>query len=362
MLETSLNILKKIEKGGYKAYIVGGFVRDYILGKSSTDIDINTNATPKQIKEIFPESFVPNELYGSITIIVNKFRFEITTFRKELSYHKNRKPIEIEYIDDLLEDLKRRDFTINTLCMDSNGNIIDLLNARLDIENKKIRTVGESSSKFKEDALRIMRAVRFATTLGFTLDDDVVAAIKGNKKYLNNISYNRKKEELDKIFISKNANIGVKILLDLELDKELEIYNLEQIKLSNDLIGIWSSLKVSKNYPFTKSERMLIEKIQEVSDLDNFDKKVLYTYGPYVNSIAAQNKGLDYSKVISIYNSLPINTKADIMITGKEISQILNRNPGSYIKDIYSVLEDKILAGELSNNKDAIYHYVVNNF
>ena len=125
MLEIALKLLKKIEKSGFSAYIVGGFVRDYIMGRNSADVDIATNATPKQLREIFPNSSIAKEAYGSITVVLKKVRFEITTFRRELTYYNNRKPIEIEYIDDLLEDLKRRDFTINTICLDKEINIVD---------------------------------------------------------------------------------------------------------------------------------------------------------------------------------------------------------------------------------------------
>ena len=135
MLDVAFSLLKEITSRSYKAYIVGGFVRDYLLGIESNDIDITTNATPKQIKEIFEDSCLPTEDYGSITVIKKGVRFEITTFRKEIEYANNRKPIEIKYIDDLFQDLLRRDFVINTLCMDQNGKILDYLGGQEDINN-----------------------------------------------------------------------------------------------------------------------------------------------------------------------------------------------------------------------------------
>ena len=104
MLKTALKLIKKIEENGYQAYIVGGFVRDKILGISSNDIDICTSARPSDIRNIFPTSCLPNEDYGSVTVIIKNIRFEITTFRKEITYINNRKPVEFEYIDNLLED------------------------------------------------------------------------------------------------------------------------------------------------------------------------------------------------------------------------------------------------------------------
>lgn len=362
MLEIALKLLKKIEKSGFSAYIVGGFVRDYIMGRNSADVDIATNATPKQLREIFPNSSIAKEAYGSITVVLKKVRFEITTFRRELTYYNNRKPIEIEYIDDLLEDLKRRDFTINTLCMDSNKNIIDLLDGRVDIDNKLIRTVGDSVEKFSEDALRILRAVRFATILNFNLTPEVYAAIIKTKKYLSNISYNRKKDELDKIFMSPNAKHGIELIKTLGLDSSLEIYNIDEIKLSTDLVGIWSSLNVSPNYPFTKTEKELMNKIKEVVPLDNYDRRVLYKYGPYVNRVAAINKGLDESVVVNVYNSLPIKAKGDINISAKKIMEILSMPPGKYLNKIYIDLENRIIDGLLVNDNKNIESYIINNY
>ena len=244
MQEAALKFIKEINSHGYESYIVGGFVRDYLLGIESHDIDIATNATPKEIKEIFEDSCLPAEDYGSVTVISKGIRFEITTFRKDISYINNRRPAEVKYIDNLKDDLLRRDFTINAICMDESGQIIDLLSGKDDIEKKVIRTIGDANHKFEEDCLRILRAVRFATILDFDLDDDVVKAIYSYKYLLKNLSYYRKKEELDKIFTCSNSMKGIKLLLDLGLDVELELPNLKDVKNTDDLIAVWSILNV----------------------------------------------------------------------------------------------------------------------
>ena len=244
MLEVALKLLEEITSRGFKAYIVGGFVRDYILGINSNDIDITTSATPKDIKEIFDDSCLPSEDYGSVTVIMKGIRFEITTFRKEIGYIDNRRPAEIKYIDDLYEDLLRRDFTINTICMDEKGNIVDLLNGQEDLKNGVIKTVGIAKDRFEEDVLRILRAVRFATILDFRLDNEVIEAIKDRRELLSSLSYNRKKEELDKIFGSSYANKGIELLLGLGLDKYLELDNLSKVKCTSSLIGVWTVLDV----------------------------------------------------------------------------------------------------------------------
>ncbi|MDD6223687.1 MAG: CCA tRNA nucleotidyltransferase [bacterium] len=363
MLDHALKLLNKIESCGFKAYIVGGFVRNYLLGMESTDIDICTNAKPKDIRGIFQMNCLPNEEYGSVTVIIKNMRYEITTFRKEYSYVDHRKPQNFEFIDDLCEDLKRRDFLINTMCMDCHGNILDILGGKKDLESKIIHTVGNSYERFSEDAFRILRAVRFATILDFQLSDEIKMAIFQTKHLLKDISYERKREELDKIFTSGNVLHGVSLLLELGLDQELELFHLSEVKNYDDLIGVWAQLRVDEDtYRFTAHERELIEKIQIVLDQDNYDSFVLYHYGLYVNSVAAGIKNLDKKRVTFLYNALPIHSIRDIVINGKDVYEVLGRRPGGYIKAILKDIEEKILTQELDNTRDQLLDYVLKKY
>ena len=362
MLDVGLKLLNELTEHGYKAYIVGGFVRDHLLGIESNDIDINTNATPKEVKEIFADSCLPNEDYGSVTVVLKGIRFEITTFRKESEYVNNRKPSEVKYIDDLYEDLVRRDFTINTICMDQNGKILDYLGGREDLDKKIIRTVGDAYNKFNEDSLRILRAIRFATILDFKLDDEAVEAIKKTGYLLNNLSYYRKKEELDKIFTSPNYKNGIQLLLELGLDKELEIPNLSKVLESDtsSLIGIWSILNVTDKYPFNKNELELIHSINEVIPMNNMDPMTLYRYGLYVNSVAGEIKRQDIKDITESYVGLVIKSRKDIAIDSQKIMAVLHREPGKYLKDIYDDIEREILYRRLDNNEESICEYIGN--
>lgn len=358
MLDKALKFIKKIEDNGFEAYIVGGFVRDYLLGIESNDVDICTNAKPSDIRKIFKDHCLPNEDYGSV--VVNKnIRCEVTTFRKEISYIDNRKPVEYVYIDSLLEDLNRRDFTINTICMNKNKEIIDLLDGRSDLAKREINTVGKAIDKFSEDSLRILRAVRFATILDFKLSDEVKDAIIKTRHLLKNLSYQRKKEELDKIFGSIHVKYGVKLLIELGLDKELELANLRNIKSFDNLIGIWSLLDVKDIYPFTKNEKELIDNINQALLLDNLDSLVLYKYGLYVNSVAGDIKGLDKKTMTYKYEKLPIKDRNEIAISGNDIMKILDMEPGSYIKDIINDIEENVVLGKLNNNKEELEEYII---
>ena len=182
LLDGAIELLNIFRKSGFEAYIVGGFVRDFILGKESVDIDISTSATPKEIEKIFKgkTSKSTKEAYGSIIVSYKGFLYEITTFRMDLDYKDNRHPSKIIYVKDLITDLQRRDFTMNTLCMNYKGEVLDPLNSISDVKKHVIKTVGDPNIKLKEDSLRILRAIRFSSVLDFELSSDLSDAITKN--------------------------------------------------------------------------------------------------------------------------------------------------------------------------------------
>ena len=362
MLDNALKLVNELVAHNYKAYIVGGFVRDYLLGIDSQDVDIATNATPKEIKEVFEDSFLPTEDYGSVIVKKYGIRFEITTFRKEFSYKNHRKPVEIQYIDDLYQDLLRRDFTVNSICIDENGEIIDFLGGRDDLNRKLIRSIGDANEKFREDALRILRAIRFATVLDFQLDTEVVQEIRDCRHLLSSISYQRKKEELDKIFASGYAKKGIELLLEFHLDKNLELEHLSDVLNTNSLVGIWSVLDVDNIYPFSNNEKEMMKDIRDVLKLNNLDPMALYHYGLYVNSVAAEMKGMDKKKVTESYNSLVIHSRGDLDISSEEIMKALDREPGEYLSDIYETIEREVLYRRIPNHKQQLLSYIEKNF
>ena len=362
MYDIALELLRKLADANFEAYIIGGFVRDYLLDLDSNDIDVTTNATPKEIIDIFKSDFKPKIDYGSVKLIYRGIRFEITTYRREIGSSDNRHPDSIEYIDSLEEDLKRRDFTINTICLDKDGNIVDLLGARKDLDNKLIKCIGDPLIRFRDDSLRILRAIRFAAALDFELDKDIINSIDESKKYLYSLSYNRKREELDKMFTCKNASKAIKMLLDFGLDKELELDRLKDIKVTNSLIGIWAILNVTDKYPFTSNEKDLIDDINKVLVLDNFDDEVLYKYGLYVNSVAGEIKGLDLKEMSDKYEHLIIHNRDELNIDGDDIIATVNEEPGPYISEIYHDIESKVLRGELDNDKDTLISYIKDNY
>ena len=361
MINIALEILNLLNDNGYKAYIIGGAVRDYIMNIESTDIDITTNATPKQLAVIFKDNISYTD-YGSVKIKYKNIKVEITTFRKEIKYLDNRHPEEIFYINSLEEDLKRRDITINTICMDKNKNIIDLLNGRKEIRSKTIKIVGDSNQKLENDSLRILRCIRIATKLNFKLDRNCVNAIKKNMHLLKKLSYERKKEELDKIFSSKNINYGIKLIKKLNLDKYLELNNIKKVIPMNDLVGMWAQFDVLDVYPLTKNISEQIQNLEKLKDKNLNDPYIIYKYGSYLCSIAGKIKHMNINKIYSIFEKLPIYNRADLEINGDDIIKILDKEPDKWVNEVIKDVEKKIIYKELDNDYTKIKEYILNKY
>jgi tRNA nucleotidyltransferase (CCA-adding enzyme) len=217
-----LFILHTLEEAGFEAFIVGGSVRDLVLGnKTPVDWDITTNALPEQIQELFPDSVYENT-FGTVGV---KYRkpdesveiIEVTTYRKESQYTDNRHPEQVEFVSELSQDLARRDFTVNALAMNRQGEIQDFFGGLDDLKAKIIRTVGDPQDRFNEDALRLMRAVRFAIQLDFTIEPKTLQAIQNLAPNLEHIAQERIRDELTKMMQTPRAMQGYVLLKDSHL-------------------------------------------------------------------------------------------------------------------------------------------------
>ena len=216
-------ILEKLIKNKHEAYIVGGCVRDILRGVKPNDWDITTNATPNQIRKLFPKNFYENK-FGTVSVITNSEDetlkiVEITPYRLEGKYSDKRHPDEIKFAKKLEDDLSRRDFTVNALALGEKNTIIDFFDGQKDLKNKIIRTVGDASKRFEEDALRMLRAVRFACTLNFTVEEKTSRAIQKNAEWIQMISNERIRDELTKIFTTEKAAYGIDLLRQTNLLK-----------------------------------------------------------------------------------------------------------------------------------------------
>ncbi len=251
-------ILNKLINNGFEAFVVGGYVRDYLLSLDSYDIDICTNAKIEDIINIFNGIGKANKEYYSYHINKDNITYAITSYRKELEYYKN-KPIELEYAKDLKEDLLRRDFTINTIAMDIDGNIIDLLDAKKDLNNRIIRVVGDTYNKFNEDKTRIIRAIRFASILDFDLDKEIEEFLINNASLLNEVPKEYIKKELDKIFENQNYIKFFELVDKYNLKSYLYI-NYSNIKPNCDKMEVWA--QIDTELPLSNKEKNICNTIK----------------------------------------------------------------------------------------------------
>ena len=197
-------IIHRLQAAGYEAYAVGGCIRDSILKRSPKDWDITTSATPFQVKSLFERTVDTGIQHGTVTVLLGKEGFEVTTYRVDGEYEDNRHPKEVQFTNQLVEDLKRRDFTINAMAYNDIDGLVDAFDGLSDLKEKRVRCVGSAVERFEEDALRILRAVRFSAQLDFSIEEDTLLAVKEKANNLKNISAERVREELNKLLLSNH--------------------------------------------------------------------------------------------------------------------------------------------------------------
>lgn len=232
-------ILSVLEEDGNQAFVVGGCVRDSILGREPEDWDITTSALPIQIKSLFKRTVDTGLQHGTVTVMMGKKGYEVTTYRIDGDYADGRHPDSVEFSVNLLDDLKRRDFTINAMAYHPATGLVDAFEGMEDLQRKVIRCVGDAKERFSEDALRMMRAVRFSAQLGFTIDKDTYSAICEMSDNIRKVSMERIHDELGKILMSDNPRL-VKLLRDTGLTKTVlpTIHRLLSDKKKNSILGL----------------------------------------------------------------------------------------------------------------------------
>lgn len=212
-------IINKLEEKGFNAYIVGGSVRDILLEREPSDFDITTDALPEEIEEIFSEyiTLEVGKKFGTVVVVQDEGIVEVTTFRADGEYIDGRRPEKVYFSKNIFEDLSRRDFTINAMAYNKKTGLIDYFHGVEDLEKRRIKAVGNPYNRLKEDYLRIMRAVRFATQLEFFIDEETLHACRLYSKHISEISIERIREEIFKIILSQKPSYGIKLMKDIKI-------------------------------------------------------------------------------------------------------------------------------------------------
>ena len=367
----AIDILKIFNRNGYEAYFVGGCVRDYLLGEEFSDIDITTNALPEEVKKIFRKSIDTGIQHGTVTILVNGEGYEVTTFRTEDEYTNHRAPEKVEFVSNLREDLDRRDFTINAMALDSNGILYDYHNGEKDLFSGVIRTVNNPNNRFYEDALRMLRAFRFSSKLGFEIEKDTLDAIKKNAELIKFVSIERIVNEFKKLLSGKGNLRSLELLLDSKLNTYIPF--LEEIEIIQDFskysfcqsLYILSkindiSFDILKELKLSNKEVKLIKEFDKINT--DFVRKIpleliLYKYN--FEDVVFIAEYFSYNNRNNIENcKLTINSFDEVDFTSQEIISTIGEKPGPWIKSVVSELEHEILLNRLDNNRKDILDFL----
>ena len=342
-----------------------------MLGEDFSDIDITTNALPDEVKKVFRKSIDTGIQHGTVTILVNGDSYEVTTFRTEEDYANHRSPEKVEFVSNLREDLDRRDFTINAMALDYKGKLFDYHNGDNDLSSKIIRTVNNPNERFYEDALRMLRAFRFSSKLGFEIENNTLDAIKKNAELIKFVSIERIVNEFKKLLAGKGNLKSLELLIDSKLNSYIpffeevnEIQDLSSYSFCQSLyiLSIINDISFEK-LKFLKLSNKEIKLVKQF-DLINQEFKnntqielILYKYNREDIKFICEYFGYDKEKNID-ERILTINSFNDIDITSQEIISTINKNPGPWIKSITLELEKEILLGRLNNNKKDILDFL----
>jgi tRNA nucleotidyltransferase (CCA-adding enzyme) len=366
-------ILSELKKNGHEAYIVGGAVRDHLLRMPLTDIDITTSAKPYEVTKIFRKTKPTGLKYGTITVFIGEDTYEVTTFRTDSNYDDHRHP-EVSFEATVIDDVMRRDFTINGLLMDVNDLIIDHIDGKKDLESKMIRAIGDPLIRFEEDALRMLRAFYFQAKLGFQIDQATRTAIMDKREDILKISSERVLMELIKMLKNPFSKRAIRSMVSTKMHEVLPglkegvefIDTMDEIPFVDAFFTLCFALskEVPLYWPFSNKHR---HKYQMASTLANqmtrFDNITLYTYGLDICLMANKvNHMLNRSsnqrtKIERDFNQLPILSELDLALKPHDMMKITNKKPGAWLKEIQQAMVIAILEKKVKNDKNALIDY-----
>ena len=363
-------VVNTLNKNGFEAFVVGGAVRDAMLGQNPDDWDVTTNAPAERTKECFDRHFDTGIKHGTITVLMDKKPVEVTTYRIDGEYKDNRRPETVAFTTDIKEDLKRRDFTINAMAYNDEVGLVDLYGGADDLKNKIIRCVGDADTRFGEDALRIMRAIRFAARLGFEIEEKTFCSIVKNRFLLENISVERIQSELVKMLeTSDNLQLlfksGVAEVILPEVDFKtvnLSVPTDKETKLSALLYNVDDSRDFFNRLKFDNDTKHNVLKILECSrenigSTDYEIKKMLNIYGEVLFEktlvlMECYGKDVSYQKQIFDRVRTEAYSLKHLAVTGNDI-MALGIN-GREIGKVMNELLDKVIQNPEINSKEKL--------
>ncbi len=383
-------LLELFEQHGHEAYFVGGAVRDLLLKREISDVDIAVSAIPDEVKEIFPHTADIGIEHGTVLVFHHGSPYEVTTFRTESGYSDHRRPDEVSFVRSLREDLMRRDFTMNAMAMDKSGEIIDPFNGQDAINRKIIVTVGSPAERFAEDALRMMRAMRFSSQIGFRIEPETFDAIKKHARLLEHIAVERKFVEFEKTLLGpyrahvlscfEEAGItsflpglkGKGHVLEWLGRKSTPTLNADQMWA---LLLEGLSMNDTQAADFLKAWKLPGKRIKDIRGMlrwlqyrkeHEWNRESAYEAGKEW-MISAEALYLTISDkplaqyeeaLIDLYASLPIKSRSELAVTGNDLIGWTGHRPGPWIKECLSLAERTVVNGTVANEKEQLKEWL----
>ncbi|HET7629289.1 MAG TPA: CCA tRNA nucleotidyltransferase [Bacillales bacterium] len=376
-------VVGQLKQNGYEAFIVGGAVRDSLLGRRVDDVDIASSATPQQVVQLFRKTIPVGVEHGTVVVRHRGRSFEVTTFRTESDYIDHRRPSAVSFVSSLHEDLQRRDFTINAMAMTESGEIIDPYGGRDDLTNKVIRTVGKASERFKEDPLRMMRAVRFASQLDFRIEAETLSAMTRAAADLTHISVERKTAEFEKLMAGTAPGRAFRQLVTSGLFRYLPgLTPYQQGLVHIDADGFlplhknaerWAyfvrSMAISDETDWLKRWKLANRLVQEIKRLTDVVRTLGHqAWTPWLvyqtgvdTAVSAERvraalheRTADTERIYEIARQLPIHERKQLAVDGRDLLGWWDRPPGPWISHCLEQIEREVIGGRLENRKEAL--------
>ncbi|MFD2371735.1 CCA tRNA nucleotidyltransferase [Brevibacillus sp. GCM10020057] len=391
--EQAVRILQTLEEHGFEAYYVGGCVRDWLLGRPVHDIDICTNAHPGDVIRLFPDPVPTGLKHGTVSVKMNGLFFEVTTFRTEGKYEDYRRPSDVQFVAELRLDLERRDFTMNAMAMDRRGNLQDPFDGRKDLADRVVRAVGEPEQRFREDALRLLRGIRFAAQLDFAIEPGTLLAMKKTAPLLAHIAVERVREELNKTWDSQAPHKGCQLLHETKLfayspllvqlverasAQAWRLVHLESLTQKWAVLmyaaafdeeaarQICAQLRMSKRD--TEAIAVLVALLNRVQP--DWDVSKAVEWGPLLlakgektcRELASALRGCWWNRreeavfrdLEATYNAMPVKSVKDLAVTGMDLQVAMQKKPGEWISRVLDTLLIQAALHGLPNTPEAL--------
>jgi tRNA nucleotidyltransferase (CCA-adding enzyme) len=390
--QAALWVMEKLEQAGFAAYLVGGCVRDELMGRQPQDYDVATEARPEQVQAIFPRTAPTGLQHGTVTVVHNDLPIEVTTFRIEGEYEDRRRPSQVAFVSSLKLDLARRDFTVNAMAKDRHGELIDYFSGMADLEAKVIRAVGDPLERFQEDALRMLRAARFVAQFGFSLDADARQAMVQLKQECRFLSVERVVSELEKIWKAAAPSTGLEILADTGLfthlppfcqwadGRQLAIEGLKRFDWVRDRIVRWSYLlslcktdmaglaaRLNQLKLATRDKEAISACMQLgltwQRQTDEEWKRRLYRFGLDALQRAGQLACLlelrrpedpDETKLAAWWQAMPVKHTRELAVSGTDLIRQTGRQAGPWVGRTLAYLAEQAALQRIPNEREAL--------